>query len=137
MVKVNSMRSLLALCIYLVSTPLFAAEPQGAISSQELIKVLGGLLLVILIILFLSWILKRLNASSMLTGSGFKGLASMTLGAREKILLVQAGERYLLLGVTTGSINLLHDFGTEMPAGFHPANPASFSDLMKSVMRKS
>ncbi|WP_019217469.1 flagellar biosynthetic protein FliO [Legionella tunisiensis] len=109
----------------------------ATISSSELMRVLGGLLLVVLVIIFLSWLLRRLNGAGLANASGFKVIAYMNLGTREKIMLVNVGNRILLLGVTSGSINTLHDFGEELPAGFESESKASFTTFLKTALGKS
>lgn len=109
----------------------------SAISHSELMRVIFGLLVVLAIILLLSWILKKLNATNLATAKGFKSLAVMSLGSKEKIMLLQVSERFLLVGVTSGSINLLHDFGEQLPNGFDSEGKSSFAALLKSVSGKS
>ncbi|ARG97968.1 flagellar biosynthetic protein FliO [Legionella micdadei] len=108
-----------------------------ALSSSELMRVLGGLLIVVAVIVLLSWILRRLNGAKFANASGFKIIACMNLGAREKIMLVQVGSRILLLGVTSGSINTLHDFGEELPPSFSSEPKPSFSEFLKTALGKS
>ena len=74
------------------------------------------LLLVLLLIFALSWIIKRLNTVGFISPSkGFKPIASMNLGAKEKLMLIQVGERYLLIGIAAGGITHLADFGEQLP----------------------
>lgn len=109
----------------------------AAISGGELMRVIGGLLLVVLVIIFLSWLLRRLNGTGLANASGFKIIAYMNLGTREKIMLVNVGNRILLLGVASGSINTLHDFGEELPAGFVSDSKTSFTAFLKTALGKS
>lgn len=109
----------------------------NALGHGELLRMVAGLCLVLLIIFCLSWILKRLNARHLTQGKGFKSIAAMTLGPRERLLLVQAGDRFLLIGAAAGSINLLCDFGEQLPEGFDNETRASFSSLLKSASGKS
>ncbi len=81
--------------------------------------------------------MKRLNVVNLSTSRGFQTIASLTLGPKEKITLLQVGARYLLIGVGATAINLLYDFGEQLPEGFDPENKTSFADLMKSAIRKS
>lgn len=109
----------------------------NALSQGELLRVMGGLLLVVVMIIFLAWLVRRLNRAGLGISSGFKVIASMNLGTREKIMLVNVGGRVLLLGVTSGSINTLHDFGEELPAGFLSESKTSFTEFLKTALGKS
>lgn len=108
----------------------------NALGQGELLRVILGLGLVLILILGLSRVLKRLNATHLATGKGFKSIGTMVLGPKEKMLLIQVGERFLLIGATAGSINLLCDFGEKLPEGFDGETKPSFSALLKSASGK-
>lgn len=130
------MRLIYLLSSLLLSKPLFAqAVSPGALSQAELGRIVLGLVVVLLIILALAWLLKRLHGFQPAT-QGFKTLASYNLGTRERIVLVQAMNRYLLLGITAGSINTLHDFGDSLPLDLNPGESQSFARLLKSYIGK-
>ena len=110
-----------------------ATVVDSVVSGGELLRIALGLLAVIALIILLSWIIKRINHSGLKLGGQFEIIGAMTLGAREKLLLVKVGERYLLLGLAQSSINLLHDFGETMPAGFQ-AGGATFGSFFKKAV---
>lgn len=57
-------------------------------------------------ILVLGWILRRLRGAALLGGSKqLKIVASLTLGQRERVVVVQVGEEQWLLGVTAQQIS--------------------------------
>jgi flagellar protein FliO/FliZ len=113
------------------------ALPTAGISHTEMVKVIFGLLLVLVIILLLSWGIKKINTTQFASQSGFKSIAGMMIGPREKIQLIQVGTRYLLIGVTGSSITLLCDFEDKLPEGFAPNASPAFGDFLKSALRKS
>lgn len=132
------MSYLIILFSCLISTAAYA-HPQAApmvLDHSELIKILTGLFFVIFIIVLLSWLVKRFNVVQLSTSRGFEAVATMTLGPKEKITLLKVGSRYLLIGVGSGAINTLYDFGEQLPDGFSSENNASFAELLKSVVRK-
>lgn len=110
---------------------------QQAITQGELMRVVMGLLSVVLLIIILSWVVKRLQGAHLGSSKGFQSIASMILGPKEKIMLVKVGSRYFLLGSGSGQVTLLHDFGEELPSGFDAANKSSFAELLKSAVVKS
>ncbi|WP_028388419.1 flagellar biosynthetic protein FliO [Legionella fairfieldensis] len=121
------------------ATPLTTTthETAASLGSGELIRVLTGLLAVVAVIVFLSWLLRRLNGAKLANSTALQVIACMNLGAREKIMLVNVGKRVLLVGVTTGSINTLHDFGEELPVGFSLDSKRSFAEFLKTALGKS
>lgn len=75
---------------------------------ESLLGTLGGLLLVLGMILGMAWLLRRLGQ---LPGSG-KGplriLGGISVGTRERVLLVEVDEVRLVLGVAPGRVQTLH-----------------------------
>lgn len=110
--------------------------PSG-IHHAELSRLLLGLGFVVLIIILLSWIIKRLNVVNLSSSKGFESVASMTLGPKERMMLIKIGKKYLLIGIGASAINTLYDFGEELPDGFDTELKPSFSALLKTAVRKS
>lgn len=104
--------------------------------NNDWLRVSLALLFILGIILVLSWLVKRLNGINFSTSKGFQLIASMTLGPKEKLMLVQVGGRYLLMGVGSASVTMLHDFGQDLPQGFEPDKKQSLGELIKSSVRK-
>lgn len=72
------------------------------------------LLLVLGVLFGLVFFLKRMGIGTGQRRGGFyKVLATSALGPREKIVLIEVGDTWLVLGMTSSSINALHS----MPAG--------------------
>ena len=77
-------------------------------------------LMVIGLILVLGWILRRLRGATLLGGSRqLKIVASLALGQRERVVVVQVGEEQWLLGVTAQRISGLGKL--EQPLTIEPA----------------
>lgn len=136
---IYKMRYFTSFILWFISTSVLAL-PLGnsnVISQNELVRVITGLLFVLLIIILLSWMIKRLQGAHLGTSKGFESIASMTLGPKEKIMLLKVGERYLLMGVGSGSVTLLCDFGDERPEGFNSDNKLTFAQVLKSAVGKS
>ena len=105
---------------------------QEPFNSGSVVQLLAGLLLVVALIFVLGWALKRF--------SGLPGqhkrlnvIASLPLSTREKVVLVQAGEKQLLLGVAPGRVNLLESF--EEPV-IEPGVNGEFSNRLQQVLKR-
>lgn len=133
------MHYLIVWSFYLVSTATWAGSQSApsVINHSELVKIFTGLLLVLFVIFLLSWLIKRFNVVQLSSSKGFNVIASMTLGPKERMLLLKVGTRYLLIGIGTSTVSTLCDFGEQMPSGFDVENKSSFADLLKSTLRKS
>lgn len=73
-----------------------------------LLQVLGSLILVFGAIFGVLFLLKKLNGLPLSSSSPIRILASSRVGTREKIILLEAGQQQLLVGVTSGCIRTLH-----------------------------
>lgn len=80
---------------------------------------LGGsllaLLAVVALILVLAWVLKRMPGSALRGHGALRIVASLPLGMRERLVVVAAGERQFLLGVTAERITLLQALEVPLP----------------------
>lgn len=100
-----------ALLLFTLPTELHAADTKvpDPISFQSVSQLLLGLLLVVSLIFALAWAFRRANFVPG-QGSGMRVIASLALGTRERAVLVQCGDKQLLLGVASGSVTLLAQF---------------------------
>ena len=126
----------LSLCFLSTVALALPTESSNIITHHELMRVITGLLCVLLLIVCLSWIVKRLNVVNLSSSKGFQSIASMTLGPKEKIVLLKVGVRYLLIGIGASTVTILHDFGEEQPQGFDSDNKPTFAELLKSAVGK-
>lgn len=87
-----------------------ALKPHSAVVTSNPLTVILGLAAVVALIFALAWALKRMGASHVTGTQSMKILSGMSVGPRERIVLVQVGEQQLLLGVAPGSVSSLHAF---------------------------
>ncbi len=80
-------------------------------------QTLGSLIAVILVILVFAWVGKRLPQKMAGRGGALRVHTSIAVGTRERVVLVQAGQEWLVLGVSPGQVRALHVLSTP-PADF-------------------
>lgn len=124
------------LCLVSSNVMALGSNPSSVITHEELLHVMGGLLLVLGVIVALSWLVKRVQGLNLGVTQGFRTLATTALGPKEKLMLVKVGDQHLLIGVGTSSVSLVYDFGKQLPEGFNLEPQMSFAQLFKSVARK-
>lgn len=94
-------------------TPVYAVietDTKQAINTVSYTHVLNWALgLVIVLALFLAcvWIMKKMGALPTNNKDGMRVVSGLSLGMREKLVLVQVGDKQLLLGVTPGRVEKL------------------------------
>jgi len=92
------------------NTPLF--NSQGVATAPDvtasILKVSGGLLLVIAAIFGSAWFFRRFGHFSPVANESLKVIGGLTIGQKEKIVLLQVGDEQVLVGVAPGNIQKLH-----------------------------
>ncbi len=109
-------RLLISFTLFWLLLPVSQAEEQVAVSAgrdvitgQALLQMFLGLGLVVAVILLMAWLLRKVTSYQ----SGHKQMqvvASLPLGTRERAVLVQVGERQVLLGVSPGRVSYLESY---------------------------
>ncbi len=108
------------------------ASAPGASTSPSLAPLLALFVLVLALIPASVWLLKRLNPAQATSHTGLRIVSQLPLGPRERVVVLEAGERWLLLGVTATSIQRI---GT-LPKGEVddlPAQASAFAAILKRV----
>ena len=116
-----------------------AAAP--AVSSGvagQLTQLVFGLLLVLGLIFFLAWLLRRVQqAGPAGKGQVIELIGSRALGPRDRLMLVQVGNEQILLGLSPGTITALHVLKepVQVPSGTEKATP-EFAQRLMELMGK-
>lgn len=90
-----------------------------------------GLLAVLAVIFGLSWLARRFNVAGVSGVGGLKVSAALSVGPKEKVMVVEVEDRRLLIGVTPHQITLLQELG-EAPAS---APATDFAHRMQSLLK--
>lgn len=112
MITLNKIFTIVAV---LLPMPLIANEATaeiqkvpGVIGASSILQIVAGLFLVLAIIIGAGWLLKRYGGIGGMSNANLKVIAGITVGQREKIVIVQAGDVQVLVGIAPGSIRTLH-----------------------------
>jgi len=84
----------------------FASGPN--LGADYLIQFSVGLIVVLIAVVALAWLMRRLNRFQSSVGDSLQTLGGISLGPRERIVLVKVGDTQLLLGVAPGRVQTLH-----------------------------
>jgi flagellar protein FliO/FliZ len=108
---------------------LHAVGVQEMSATSSIWKVVISLIFVIAFIPACLWLMKRFQFAQMKLGqSDIKIVNVQSLGAKEKLMLVEVEGERLLIGVTAHSISHLRSF---------PSKASSFASMMKDVDREN
>lgn len=101
----------------LPTVPTATAEPVSSFGMAGLVQASFGLALVLALIFLCGWAARRLGLRQ--TGSGrlLKVVSSTMVGQRERVVVVEIGGSWLVLGVAAGQVRALHTLPAEsLPA---------------------
>lgn len=134
------MSLLLAAATQAAKTGVGSAAP----SPPSLLGAVFALLLVLGLILGMAWVLKRLPGSGFRPAEGLRVVASLAVGAKERVVVVDVNGEQLLLGVSPGGVRTLHRLPEPLPQA--PAsslpnlkqlkNLPDFAQLLAQKLRK-
>ncbi|MCP4041722.1 MAG: flagellar biosynthetic protein FliO [Gammaproteobacteria bacterium] len=78
------------------------------IDSGKVIQIILGLVLVLLVIGGLTWFLRHVMRFQPTVGGQLQILGGLSMGPRERVVLLKVGDTQMLLGVSPGRIQTLH-----------------------------
>jgi len=138
-------RGLALLAAFYVDVAMASAQPAAAVvapsaggsAAGQLTQLVLGLLLVLGLIFFLAWLLRRVQNAAPGNGQVIEILGSRALGPRDRLLLIQVGKEQILIGHTPGTIEALHVMAepVDVPAGARQATP-EFAQRLMELMGK-
>jgi len=86
-----------------------------------IMQMLLGLALVLALIVLASWALKRFGAGATSSVSAIKVLTAASVGPRERVVLVEISDTWLVLGVAPGRVSALHQLPRQALPAPEPA----------------
>jgi flagellar protein FliO/FliZ len=128
--------ALLLLCSAAWGADASATTPAAAAASYspagQIMKMIVGLVIVLIMIFVVAWLARKYMGFNPTANAGLKPLAGVLVGQKERVVLVQVGERQVLIGVAPGQINLLHVIEKGEEVTFAAQQPLSpFAEKLK------
>ncbi|NVD98324.1 flagellar biosynthetic protein FliO [Massilia sp. BJB1822] len=81
--------------------------PSGPSAAGSLLQTTLALAVVLGLLVGLAWLLKRFGPRSIASGNTVKLVGALSVGARERILVVEVGEQWIVVGASPGRMNAL------------------------------
>jgi flagellar protein FliO/FliZ len=109
--------------------------------STGLLQIFLALVAVIGLMLLIAWLFKRIGPINSMNKVPMKVVGGLSIGNRERIMVVEVGDQWLVLGVTAQQINTLSSMPKQVIATSEPAhanaNPENqFSHWLKKTLDK-
>lgn len=115
--------------------------PPPVISTEGVVQMIVGLLLVLAVIGAITWLLKRFAIIPTAAAGALKVVAATGVGQRERVVIVEIENTWLVLGVAPGRVNRLHSM--EKPVSdstdkvLKTVSPDNFSTQLSQSMEKN
>ena len=82
-----------------------------------------------------TWLLARAARPRFANSPLLRVVAAVHVGPRERVVVVEAGESWLVLGVAPGRVNAIHTLARDTSVSLEPQRP--FADWLKKVTEKN
>ena len=84
-----------------------AADPTPGVGAGSLLKALLALALVLIAVFAIAWVARRVSPLPA-GGTTLRLQGGVSVGARERVMVLEVKDTWLVLGVAPGQVNLLH-----------------------------
>jgi len=115
-----------------------AAEASPGVGSGGVLKALLALALVLVVVFAIAWVARRISPSTM-GASALKLQGGLSVGARERVMLVEVKDTWLVLGVAPGRVNLLHTLPRPEESALpnvKPSNDGTFASWLSNAIKR-
>lgn len=112
-------------------------ELSPGIPSSTFFQAFIGLAIIVILLAGTAWIARKMSGGKGFGQGGLRVIGGVALGPRERLVLVEVGDSWLVVGIVPGQIRTLHT----LPKGELPT-PASgqqgqvFAHWLKQMMEK-
>jgi flagellar protein FliO/FliZ len=112
---------------------LAADSPDLAPDGAGLLRATLGLALVLALIFAVGWVMRRLAPARGAHAGPVRIIGSQALGARERVVLLEVGDQWLVVGVAPGNVRGL----ATLPRGELPPAPSSPANAFNALLARA
>jgi flagellar protein FliO/FliZ len=128
--------------LFLLPLQALASEtPPPGVSSGSYLQAALALALIVGLLMGAAWLARKISGGKVFGQGGMKVIGGVALGPRERLVLVEVGDTWLVIGLVPGQIRTLH----QLPKGIEPdlsaittgSADAPFTQWLKSVSERN
>jgi len=105
------------------------------LAGTNIIQMIGGLIFVLILVFAIAWLLRRVGGVSLTGGGALKVVGGMSMGSRDRVVLLQVGDEQLLLGVSPGRVQTLHVLEKPIVVEQSTMSTSIFADKLAEVLK--
>lgn len=102
----------------------------------SMIQVVLALALVLCLIVAAAWLMRRFSLAPRSGNGQMRVVSGVMVGQRERVVIVEVGEQWLVLGVTAQNVNLLSHLPKPENATSENVTPPPFADWLARALQK-
>lgn len=113
------------------------AETPG-VSAGTFVQAVLALAFIVALLLGTAWLARKVSGGKGFGHGGMRIVGGVALGPRERIVLVEAGDTWLVVGIVPGQIRTLHTMpkGDSLPEGLSPSADKPFAQWLKQIVER-
>lgn len=135
LVKLNVLKSyvkfIAAIAIAAISTPAMAVSAQ----TPDFLRMIMSLIIVLGVIFFLAFIVKRLKITPA-SQKNIRSVANLSIGPKERVVIVEVNDEQFMIGVTSQNVNLLHKLDKPIDTSNDNSESANVPLTIQSLFKK-
>jgi flagellar protein FliO/FliZ len=118
------------------AAPLTQAADAQPGSAGSLLQVLLGLIAVLALMAGAAWLMKRMGVAGTAGNSVVKVVGAASVGTRERVVVVEVADQWIVVGVAQGSVNALSTMPKQQVAATPPGMPVpnNFAGWLKQTI---
>ncbi len=127
------------LFLILPSSGAFAADSAPAgINTGTYLQASLALAVVVAVLIGTAWLARKVSGGKGFGQGGMKMIGGIALGPRERIVLVEIGDDWLVIGLIPGQIRTLHKLpkGSALPGDLLQDNEKPFAQWLKGITER-
>ena len=115
-----------------------AAVVAPAPSPAGMLQVTFGLLVVVALLFAVAWSMKKMGAGKFAAAGAVKVVGGVSVGNRERILVVEVADQWIVVGIAPGSITALSTMPKQIGVELSPSLPLAknFSAWLKQTIEQ-
>ncbi|MFO7602901.1 MAG: flagellar biosynthetic protein FliO [Gammaproteobacteria bacterium] len=106
------------------------------VSTGQYLQMVLGLLLVLGVIFALAWVIRRMGQFAAPSNAQVRVLGGISIGQRERVVVIQIAETQLVIGVAPGQVNTLHVFDKPVLLNEGRPAPESFAARLQAAIKE-
>ena len=128
--------------LFLLPLQALASEtPTPGVTSGNYLQAVLALAFIVGLLIGAAWLARKISGGKMFGQGGMKVIGGVALGPRERLVLVEVGDTWLVIGLVPGQIRTLHQLpkGKEHDLSENAASStdAPFKQWLKSVSERN